>query len=52
MKSLRSKFPESYPDQQTTEEGQRAQQPKCCDNDNNDKDIISSCQKFRYKLCL
>lgn len=38
-KGFSSNFSESYPDQQTPEEVERAQQPKHCDTNNKDEDI-------------
>lgn len=32
LQEFRLKFPEGYPDQLTSEEGLRVQQPKCCHN--------------------
>lgn len=56
------KFPEYYLGRQAPDEGQKAQQPKNCDNNNKDKDNSphvnninidsSSSQKFKQKKLI
>lgn len=37
-KAFSEKYPKCYPEEQTPEEGQMSQRPKCCDHNNKDKD--------------
>lgn len=37
-KVFSEKYPKCYPEEQTPEEGQMSQRPKCCDHNNKDKD--------------